>query len=394
LFWLLYAIYFYLQGISPDCVKGLDPSDVYYYAFTSAVCFLPGCVASVYVFLYILDPHFLKKKNYWGFFAGTGVLLALVVGMNYFFSLLFFRLSCHCDVAGIPATRIFAEGFLNSQNAMIAGGVALGAKLAAGGYYQKLENLKLARVQTASRLEALKAKAQPDYLLCQLESIAAHIRARATDPPVMILQLSGLLHYWLYEGAAEAVPLEEEIAIVQYFLQLETARRSSSRVGKLWVEGKIQSVTIAPMILLPLVQAASNCSREDGYGGALHFLQLRLVLQGTRLSFRLDRAYPLPVDESGSDEPPAGKGPFEASGLMQRRFESSGLVQGAIARLESLYPGLHTLDIGEEDGSGSGEGNGRRLHLALDMDVSNTAPVQRRRRQVHSLINLEANEPF
>ena len=214
LFWMLYSLYFYLQGISPDCVKGLDRSEVFYYAFTSAVCFLPGCAGCVYVFLYLLEPRFLKEKNYWGFFGGALGLFGGVVGVNYGFSLLFFRLSCHCAVLDIPAVRVFALGFLNSQNAMVAGGVALGAKLAARGYYQRKENLRLARLQAKARLGELKVKAQPEYLLSQLASIGAHIRAGATDPPAMILRLSDLLRYWLYERVEERSLLEEEPAMV------------------------------------------------------------------------------------------------------------------------------------------------------------------------------------
>ncbi|HEY1216474.1 MAG TPA: histidine kinase [Bryobacteraceae bacterium] len=368
---MLYGVYFYLQGISPDCVKGLDRSEVMYYAFTSAVCFLPGCAACVYACLYILAPRLLIKKNYWGFAAGVMLLFGLTAGMNYFFSLLFFRMSCHCDVRSIPAMRVFAIGFLNSQNAMIAGGVVLGAKLAAGEYYQRRENLRLARLQTRNRLGALKAKAQPDYLLCQLGSIATHIRAGATDPPAMILQLSGLLRYWLYEGMEETISLEEECTTIQHFLRLEGARRCLPRVGDLRIEGDIRRVRLAPMILLPLLQAASSRCPEDRHGAPLTFLQLRIALKGSRLSFRLDRAYPASRD-----------------GL----FEDSEPVQSAIERLELCYPGRHMLDIREIEEATSAEGNRRLLHLALDLDVS-FAGAGARRGVSRPFTNLEAYEP-
>jgi len=380
LFWTLYGIYFYLQGISPDCVKGLDRADVLYYAFTSAVCFLPGCGVCVYACLYLLAPHLLLKKNYWGLVGGGMLLFALTAGANYPFGLLFFQLSCHCDVHSIPAMRVFAIGFLNSQNAMIAGGVALGAKLAAGEYYQRRENLRLARLQTRNRLGALKAKAQPDYLLCQLGSIATHIRAGATDPPAMILQLSGLLRYWLYDGMEDTIPLEEECTILQHFLRLEGARRCLPRVGELWIEGEIRRVRLAPMILLPLLQAASNRCREDRHGGPLNFLQLRIVLQGSRLSFRLDRAYS--ASGSGLDRPYAAS----RDGL----FEDSEAVQSVIERLELCYPGRHELDIREVEETTSSESNRRLLHLALDVDVS-FAGVHRR--VSHPFTNREAYEP-
>jgi len=371
LFWGLYGSYFYLQGISPDCVKGLDRSEVLYYAFTSLVCFLPACVGCVYATLYLLDPVFLKEKRYWGFIGGSMVLFGLAVGVNYFFSLLFFRLSCHCVVAEIPAIRVFALGFLNSQNALIAGGVALGAKLAAGAYYQKKENLQLMQRRCRTPIAAQKTKAQPDYLLCQLASIATQIRVGATDPPTMILQLSNLLRYWLYDGTEETILLEEECAILHQFLRLENARRCPPRAEDLWIEGNIRNVPVAPMILLPLLQAAAHRCQEDRHGGPLIFLQLRIVLKGSTLSFRLDRAYPASGDAF---------------------FEASEPVRHAIERLERFYPGRHTLEIKEIQEATSHENTRRLLHLSLDLDVSFTPPVPRRQ-SLTSSTNVKAYEP-
>lgn len=207
LFWVLFALYFYMQGISPDCVKGLERGDVFYYAFTSVVCFLPACAVSVYAFLYVLAPQLLKRKSYWGFAGDTLVLFAGLVGLNYLFCLLFFVLSYHGPVTDIPAIRVFSMAFLNSQNAVLGGLFALGMKMGVGWYYQKKENLRLARVRAKSRIETLKAKARPDYLLGQLAKIAAHIRAGAGDPPEMVLNLANLLRHWLYDGTN---PAEEE----------------------------------------------------------------------------------------------------------------------------------------------------------------------------------------
>jgi hypothetical protein len=98
---------------------------------------------------------------------------------------------------------------------------------------------------------------------------------------------------------------------------------------------------------------------------------LRIVLKGSTLSFRLDRAYPASGDAF---------------------FEASEPVRHAIERLERFYPGRHTLEIKEIQEATSHENTRRLLHLSLDLDVSFTPPVPRRQ-SLTSSTNVKAYEP-
>jgi hypothetical protein len=203
-FWSVYASYFYMQSISPNCIKELVPKDVFSYAFVSLYCFLPACIISVYISLTVFYSYIHRKKQYAFALLGYFVLYAILIFINYFFSLLFFQQSCHCDVAQVPFMRKFALGYINGQNAIIAGVLALGIRLTRNWYVQVKENLLLAQKAARTALDLEKMKLHPDFLLGSLDNIVHRIKTGSPDAPDKIVDLSDKLSRWLYEEEENA----------------------------------------------------------------------------------------------------------------------------------------------------------------------------------------------
>jgi two-component system LytT family sensor kinase len=289
-FLTVYGVYFYLQSISPDCVKGLQRSEVFFNAFHSLYSFLPACIGCIYASLYILYPLFLLTRKYRTFAVSCLILFLLTVFVNYFGSTLFFAASCHCDPASIPFMRKFALGLLNSHNAIIAGGLALGIKLTRTWFMQRRENIGLTRQNTKARLSMIRVKLHPDYLVDSLGSIKEHLLARQPDSPAMIIQLSDLLSYWLYEGDEELVPVDNELSVIQKFMLLEKSRQNPPLSMELRVEAATKDLYIVPMLLLPITQAVYETAA--GVSGDHRFLQIVVTTSGRRLCFRLNASVP------------------------------------------------------------------------------------------------------
>jgi hypothetical protein len=203
-FWTTYSSYFYMQSISPDCIKELDPRDVFRFAFVSLYCFLPACIISVYVSLHIFYPSIHRRKQYVVTFLGYFSLFGIFLFINFFFSTLFLQLSCHCDVTKIPFMRKFALGFINSQNAIIVGVLALGIRLTRDWYIQTRENLLLSQKAARAALKHEKIKIHPDFLLRSLDNIVQRIKTGSPDAPDKIVDLSDKLSRWLYEEEEHA----------------------------------------------------------------------------------------------------------------------------------------------------------------------------------------------
>lgn len=252
-FLVIYSIYFYLQSISPDCIKELRQSNVFSFALTSVYCFLPVCIASVYIFLYILLP-LVQREKYARFCLGVIALYIGATTVNYFFSVLFLKISCNCDTGKIVFLRKFALGYTNAQNAIIAGAVVSCIKLAANWYRQNKENILLAGLKVQTELRLMKTSIHPRFLFNSLDSISNNIQAGAPQSAHMILKLSDLLSYTLYECDDELVPLEKELSVMQEYIALEKIKQPVLAVINMEIIGDPDNKYIAPLILLPFLQ--------------------------------------------------------------------------------------------------------------------------------------------
>jgi hypothetical protein len=112
---------------------------------------------------------------------------------------LFLKISCHSNFDDIIFLRKFTLGYLNSQNAIIAGALALGIRLTRNWYLQKEENLRLAVEKARTSLNLEKVKIHPDFLLLSLDNIIDHIKTGSPEAADTIVDLSDRLSRWLYE---------------------------------------------------------------------------------------------------------------------------------------------------------------------------------------------------
>jgi LytS/YehU family sensor histidine kinase len=72
----------------------------------------------------------------------------------------------------------------------------------------------------------------------------------------LILKLSSLLSYILYECKAEQVLLEKEIEVMKDYIDLEKERYGNKIEISVSIEGDIKDKYIAPLLLLPFLENA------------------------------------------------------------------------------------------------------------------------------------------
>jgi LytS/YehU family sensor histidine kinase len=99
-------------------------------------------------------------------------------------------------------------------------------------------------------------KTNPHFLFNTLNSIYALSRKQSEQTPEVVLQLSKLLRYMLYECKEPFVPLEKEWRIIEDYIALEKLRYSD-RVEAVMKNDILRSdIMIAPLLFLPLVENA------------------------------------------------------------------------------------------------------------------------------------------
>lgn len=120
----------------------------------------------------------------------------------------------------------------------------------------RVEKWRLEAVVKEAELKALKDQLNPHFLFNCLNDLRGLMAEDLERAQAMVTQLAGLLRYALRTGDATTVPVEEEIRIVRYYVDLEAVRLEERlRVG--WdIEGRTLTAQVPPMLIQSLVENA------------------------------------------------------------------------------------------------------------------------------------------
>src|SRR5688572_6366680 len=107
-----------------------------------------------------------------------------------------------------------------------------------------------------AELQLLKAQVHPHFLFNTLNNIYSFSMDNSPKTPGMIVKLSSLLSYMLYDCKAEQVQLEKEIENMQNYIDLEK-ERYGNKIEISWsVEGNVKNKFISPLLMLPFLENA------------------------------------------------------------------------------------------------------------------------------------------
>lgn len=118
----------------------------------------------------------------------------------------------------------------------------------------EMEKLQLAVVVKESQLQGLVSQINPHFIFNSLNSLRALILENPSRAQNMVTQLAALLRYSLQSGKALTVPLEEELEIVNIYLQLEAIRFEERLAIKMEMAPETLPVPVPPMLLQSLVE--------------------------------------------------------------------------------------------------------------------------------------------
>jgi LytS/YehU family sensor histidine kinase len=135
-------------------------------------------------------------------------------------------------------------------------GLMMTIKLVGNQLAAKEQEKYLIKQKLETELKFLRNQTNPHFLMNTLNNIYALARKKSDDTAEVVMRLSELLRFMLYESGGRFIPLTDEIKLLQDYLDLETIRynnRLSIRFNK-----KIDNdgYQITPLLLLPFVENA------------------------------------------------------------------------------------------------------------------------------------------
>ena len=214
-------------------------------------------------------------------------------------------------------------------------------------HLKQKEHELLLRQKINNELQLLKTKFRPQFLYNALQHISNLIHKQSDESPSILLKLSELLSYVLYENEKELVPLENELGILKTFLLLKNTFHSGDCTIQFNQQVESKHLYISPLLLLSIVE---NCLDNLYQNGEQHvFLNLIIKTIHDELHFQLEC-----------------KGPNENVGqtdmLCNRLMDS-------LEKIELLYESRKAPDIFSENGT---------TYLILVLKLSETPTLNKK----------------
>lgn len=258
--------------------------------FELQLLFLPDKLIPTYITLYVLMPRLLLKERYTAFV--LWLLATLILG-----AIIHWTFSYHIERVYFYDNEYWGPFFYPAK--MVKGltyvypyvVLAFSIKFLKHWYSQKQRTAKMEKGRLESELKFLRTQLHPHFLFNTLNNLYALTLKKSDQAPELVLKLSDLMDYMLYEcGDSELVPLEREIQFIRNYFEIEQLRYGDRLEIKLEVNGGISGKEIAPMIFLPFLENGFKHGASADLDKV--WIHVQITADDDKLSFSMKNSKP------------------------------------------------------------------------------------------------------
>lgn len=315
-FWgLILLFYTYFFGVN---------SENFNYVLSFSLFLMPITIGTTYVFIYKLIPEYLLTKQFIRFCvysAYTFVISTYLIVLSIFYGLIYLSKLDYDAMAPISRSLFFIIIAVYLVVIIVSGFKLLMLHLKHVETTTQLEN-KILEAQLKLKeqeLNYLKMQIHPHFLFNTLNTMYGFALKKADETPEMILKLSNLLDYLLYQIDKPFVLLSDEIAHIKDYVELEKIRFNDTLAVNLETKNIGSEIKIAPMLLLPFVE---NSFKHGVIKNGILNIEIHLFCEAQQVHFKIKNTYSEDADNR------------EGIGLANIK-----------KRLEHLYKDQYTLQI-------------------------------------------------
>ncbi len=256
---LLHTIFWIVVLFSYTYFFGYNTKNINY-VFSFSLFLMPVTIGTTYVVTQILIPKYLIKEKYSLFTLYclyTVILSAFFIVISFFYGLLFLTEIKIGEMAPMTRSPLFL--FIAVYFVVF---IASALNLAQHNYKSTTANQELKNKILEAQLKLkeqelnyLKMQIHPHFLFNTLNTMYGFALKKSEETPRMILKLSNLLDYLLYQVDKPLVSLHEEINHIKDYVALEKMRFRDTLDVQMNIKNiNNNSIQIAPMLLIPFVE--------------------------------------------------------------------------------------------------------------------------------------------
>jgi LytS/YehU family sensor histidine kinase len=119
---------------------------------------------------------------------------------------------------------------------------------------QRKQVLEIENERAKTELQILKTSIQPDFIFQSLKSLKKNMENGFAESPKMILQLSDVLSYLLYDCNADFISLYQELSAVKEYILLEENITGYQFFIDINLKEELKKFSVVPSVLLSFLQ--------------------------------------------------------------------------------------------------------------------------------------------
>jgi len=297
---------------------------------TIAVAFNLCFAAAVYTNLRVLLPAFFKKKHFFFYF----LFLIITVGLSALIIDLLLIYPLNSFVIGEDDFKSinFVDWFNFAIISFIYVGITSIISLTREWFVIQKLTTQLKEIENEkleAEIKVLKSQIKPHFLFNSLNNIYSLALDKSDKTATVVLQLSDLMRYILYDCNDKLVDINKELDFSKNYIDLHKIRLDEKIPVNFEIKGLFDGHKIAPLLFEPLIENAfkhgAYSKETDGFINIIfnfnHEAQMELVIENS----------------------------YDSTWTENKNRTGGIGIQNVIRRLELIYPQKHALNIEKDD---------------------------------------------
>ena len=234
-----YHFIFWIAYFTFNVVRWGSYFNDYWYSLKSNLIDFPLNIIIVYIHIYYLVPKFAVLKKYSAYL----FLLVLSLSIHYLIrSGLIYLLvieNIWPEAEGVQEAFGFNHVVAVTLGELYIIGLVSAIKFTIDFVIERNMNDQLLQLQYETELKYLKAQIQPHFFFNTLNNLYALIIRKSRQAPEVVLKLSEIMQYVIYDVSKKKTPLLKELNYIQNYIELEKMRHEELVESDIKVSGNM-----------------------------------------------------------------------------------------------------------------------------------------------------------
>ncbi len=246
----------------------------------------PIVILTTYFFTEFLIPKYLVKRKIikFGLYSFYTIIGSVYLELIMLVVIFIFGAELNIEAANF-------DGLFLVSGTYIPVVVSIAIKLYRTWQRSEEKSLRLLQQKTEEELKFLKSQIHPHFLFNTLNNLYALVMEKSDKAGDVVLQLSDLLSYILYDCKNDRLPLKKEYEQIKNYISLEKLRYGDRVKVELDIDKNTLDQYIMPLTLLPFVENSFKHGVKPT--SARSHINLNISKHGNGIQIRLSNSIPV-----------------------------------------------------------------------------------------------------